>query len=286
MSTTVANRSLLRKLNTGTLTAHSPYHLTQSEDNRSGLSEILKRADEKLLIFKNKITADIGSGTIFVTAGQTNKYVYLLRKGWAGQFRLLPDGRKQYIQIFLPGDMIALKGNPFDRQEDDIEALSDAVVERIPKDVFGKLCDEDNEIAASRATRITQEERRLHGWIVALGRGSVLERLAFLFIQFRSRLVNAGEVHPEAKGFELPMTQQQLADYLGLSLVHLNKSIMKLRTSRMISISGRKLVIADLNALTEMSRPLMDSTDFALTVGSQPCAAKDFGQVAAHIEHI
>ena len=234
------------------------------QNQRPELTDKFDRGEEKVRrLMSMGSTRSLRAGETLISEGEEHDFVYRLRKGWAGRARTLPDGRTQYILIFLPGDLFAVKSMFVRQHPDAIEALSDAVVEQVHQKELRKSFENDSEIALRCIWQVVEEERRLHSWVVGIGRGAVSERIAYLLLQFRFRLANCGAIERDALTFEVPMTQQQLADFLGISLVHLNKSLMKLREDGLISLRARTFTINDLASLGKVAHPLFDAFELS-----------------------
>src|ERR1700753_2135377 len=84
--------------------------------------------------------------------------------------------------------------------------------------------------------QVMEEERRLHSWVVGLGQGSAEERVAFLFLSFHNRLVASASLASDALQFPMPLTQSQLADHLGITAVHVNRTLKVLRDTEVLSV--------------------------------------------------
>jgi CRP-like cAMP-binding protein len=123
----------------------------------------------------------------------SHDYIYRLREGWAGRSRLLEDGRNQFILIFLPGDLFAVKSMFVSRHVDSVRALSPLVADRIHFRILHDLFDRDGDVAARCLWQVMEEERRLHSWVVGLGQGSAEERMALLLLD--RRLVSQEAMH-------------------------------------------------------------------------------------------
>jgi len=179
-------------------------------------------------------------------------------QGWTGRVRTLPDGRNQYILIFLPTDLFAVKSMFVNRHPDSIVTLSDAVVEQIDHRKLREVSESDPDVAMRLTWQIVEEERRLHSGVVSLGRGSAEERLAMLVTELHGRLVVSGTIARDAREFYLPMTQSQLGDYLGLSAVHINRVLKAIRDNGVATFRNQRMVIHDLDALGRLADPLRD----------------------------
>src|SRR3984893_13354664 len=104
------------------------------------------------------------------------------------------DGRNQFILIFLPGDLFAVKSMFVKRHPDSVQAISGIVAERAHYKPFDEEYVADSDIATRCIWEVMEEERRLHSWVVVLGQGSAEERLALLLMDFRGRLALSGSI--------------------------------------------------------------------------------------------
>jgi CRP/FNR family transcriptional regulator, anaerobic regulatory protein len=129
---------------------------------------------------------------------------------------------------------------------------------------------QDSDIATRCIWQVMEEERRLHSWIDGLGQGSAEERLALLLIDFRGRLALSGSIAADSLTFEMPLTQSQLADHLGITAVHVNRVLRAFRERGIATVRDGHVTIADLDELTRRASPLLDAHQRATSeYGSQ-----------------
>jgi CRP/FNR family transcriptional regulator len=193
-----------------------------------------------------------------IEAGTEHPFVYRLISGWAGRTRQLADGRNQFILIFLPGDLFAVKSMFVTRHPDAVQTLSKVVVERIHYQDLYKAYSESPEVSVRCTWQVLEEERRLHSWVVGLGQGTAEERVALLLLDFRGRLALSGALAADAQTYQMPMTQAQLADHLGITAVHVNRVLRSFRERDIVSVRDGKVTITDLDALSRRAAPLLD----------------------------
>lgn len=227
--------------------------------HRPELTAALASGDRKLDNLTAANLRAFAAGTTIVEQGTEHHYVYRLRTGWVGRVRALPDGRAQYLMVFLPGDLFAIKSAFVAAHPDAIVALSDVTVERLEQSRLREVFDADPEIAMRCTWQIVEEERRLHNWIVSLGQGNAEERIAHVLLEFSSRL-GAVSGAPLAMEYAFPLTQDQLGNVLGLTSVHVNRVLRRLREDGLVSIRNRVVSIHDAEALARIAEPLRDAT--------------------------
>jgi len=219
----------------------------------------LMRGEDKIASVMRGGSFTLRPGATLIEAGTEHSFVYRLISGWAGRTRLLPDGRNQFILIFLPGDLFAVKSMFLTRHVDSVQAVSDIVAERVHYKTLHEAYVTDSDIATRCIWQVMEEERRLHSWVVGLGQGSAEERLALLLMDFKGRLISAGVIDSSALVYEMPLTQSQLADHLGITAVHVNRVLKEFRDSKILTVRDGQVTINDLDRLTERAAPLLDS---------------------------
>ena len=158
--------------------------------------------------------------------------------------------------VFLPGDLLGLKTMLIDRQPDSIQSLGRATVQELGYEPALELARTDPDVSLRFMWQLAEDERRLHNWVIALGRGSAIERIATLMLDFRGRLIQAGIGNGDQ--FHLPMTQEQIGDHLGLTLVHVNRTLRRLREDGILTVRSGLVQIHDVDALALYAAPMQD----------------------------
>lgn len=165
------------------------------------------------------------------TAGQLASSVHNLTAGVARLYKLLPDGRRQVIGFALPGDFLgAMPSHRYSFSADAIEAVS---VCRFPADAFMHFIQQRphfllriNEFAA-RELMLAQEQMLL------LGRRTAEEKVAAFLVGWRARLAHIGD---ERQTISLPMSRQDIADYLGLTIETVSRTLTRFEREKMLVI--------------------------------------------------
>jgi CRP/FNR family transcriptional regulator len=219
----------------------------------------LMRGEDKIAAIMHGSAFKLAAGATLIEGGTEHSYVYRLLSGWVSRTRLLADGRNQFILIFLPGDLFGVKSMFVTRHTDSVQAISNVVAERVHHKSLHDAYVRDGDIATRCIWQIMEEERRLHSWVVGLGQGSAEERLALLLMDFRGRLICAGALDVASPVYEMPLTQGQLADHLGITAVHVNRVLKEFRDSGVATVRDGQVRITDLDALTLRAAPLLDS---------------------------
>ncbi|MDB6090887.1 MAG: Crp/Fnr family transcriptional regulator [Gammaproteobacteria bacterium] len=229
--------------------------------HRPEFLDALVRGEDKIAELTKASSMTFAAGASVIVANTDHRFVYRLLQGWACRSRQLADGRNQFILIFLPGDLFAVKSMFVTRHTDAVLAVSRIVVERIHYRDLHAAYVADSDIATRCIWQVMEEERRLHSWVVGLGQGSAEERLALLLLDFRGRLAQTGAIGPTSLAYNMPLTQAQLADHLGITAVHVNRVLKSFRECGMVTIRDGQVVITDIDALAQCASPLLDAHD-------------------------
>jgi CRP-like cAMP-binding protein len=176
--------------------------------------------------------------------------VGVLFKGWACCYRLLPDGRRQILDVYLPGDLIGLAGFLSVRPQEFVLALTEITYGAIGHDTFSRLLGSP-EVATHVLSMLAAETLRLDGHLTTVGQMVAEEKIAALLIEFHDRLRHREGV--AAKSFHFPLTQQQIGDFLGMTVVHVNRVLKRLRDSGIVNVKHRVVVIYDMARLSQLA---------------------------------
>ncbi|AWN51070.1 Crp/Fnr family transcriptional regulator [Methylobacterium sp. 17Sr1-1] len=213
------------------------FHL--SHEDAAALSEITYPAQT------------IGSRQDIVSEGSQLTSVPLILQGWAARYRVLENGRKQITALYLPGDFCFPHDVLPHRVGQPIGSLTPVMLARIPLETLRNLSsrsahlDEALRWDALVAGSIQSE------WTVSLGQRTAVERVGHLLCEVFLRLKAVGLTSGDQ--CEMPITQADLGDLLGLSNVHINRTLRDLRASGLVTLKGRQLVLHDFDGLAAAS---------------------------------
>jgi len=218
-------------------------------------SRAFKPINDIELAFINEMKRDhlvLAAGTEIIAAGQEQAELYTLYAGWAIRSKTLADGRRQILNIHLPGDLIGLQAAMFEAATYSIEALTEVQLCLLPRRKIWSLFENMPELAFDLTWLGAREESHVDEHLTSAGRRSASERIAALIIMLYKRLDVLGLVMNGAMPF--PLTQQHIADVLGLSLVHTNKSLAKLRRLGMFEQTNGMLLLTNPRALENLAQ--------------------------------
>ena len=194
----------------------------------------------------------IDRGTQVLVQGQRSAHVFTVLEGVLIRFKLLEDGRRQIINFMFPGDLVGLQAAMGEPLAHGVEALTGARLCVFARDRFPELVKNHPELGYDVIWLAAKEEAALEEHLVALGQRTARERIAYLAVFLVQRAIETGLAQNNAVA--LSVTQTQIADMLGLSLVHTNRTMQALRQSNLIMWNLNEIQIADMDAAREFAR--------------------------------
>jgi CRP-like cAMP-binding protein len=187
-----------------------------------------------------------------VIHGAEFRNLCFVKEGYAIRFRLLRNGKRQILKVILPGDVIGFPVSFFDRSTYAVVALTELNYSVCPFDSYVRLCYEQPQFGLVLSWLAAQEAATYAEHVVNLGRRTPIERLAHLLLEFHARLLEVGLA--QQTSFALPVSQQIMADVLGLSVPHLNRVMQQLRAKELIVITAHFVELADLQGLQRLAQ--------------------------------
>ncbi|NNJ76011.1 MAG: Crp/Fnr family transcriptional regulator [Anderseniella sp.] len=197
----------------------------------------------------NKV--QVPDGVDFIADGADLKATYLVTSGWAIRYSLTEDGRRQILSFALPGDILGLHVN-FRRTATyhaaGLSQLELAVIEPLR---IMEISQNYPVLAAGLSWCTAREFAILGDQTVRLGRLSAYERLAHLLLELWHRLRLIGET--DGKWLEMPMRQTDIADTLGLSLVHVNRQLRRMQSEGLITVEKDWIRLNDVKKMIALA---------------------------------
>lgn len=170
-----------------------------------------------------------------------------VKDGMAARYKVLRNGKRQIVNVLVPGDIVGLPGSFLDRAPFSVLALTDMKLEVCSHDAFITACYRRPKFALALSWLAVQDATFYAERVVDIGRRTPIERLAHFLLELHARLVMVGRA--ERAAFDLPISQEVMSDTLGLSVPHLNRMLAKLRGDGMLTVSGRRVQFTDIKAL-------------------------------------
>lgn len=191
------------------------------------------------------------AGVDLIHEGDRPSNVHLLIDGWAYRYKLLPDGGRQIMAYLIPGDLCDIHVFILRRMDHSIGLLSDATVALIPENAMVGLMKAHPRLARALFWSTLVDEATLREWLVNTLRREPFERIAHLLCELWLRMRAVGLV--EDKMFDLPLTQAELGDTIGLNAVTVNRVLQRLRAEDLITLKSERLAILDVDRLMAVS---------------------------------
>ncbi len=216
---------------------------------------VFREFEKQELVFVSKFKKGelaVDKGATVLVEGSHSAHLYTVLSGWAFRYKLLSDGRRQILNYSMPGDLIGLQGSLMGEMQHSVEALSPMLLCVFERENLHELYRNHPGLAYDITWIASREERMLDENLLSVGRRTAVERAAYLiaFISSRARAVALNAKTP----LQIPITQQHLADTLGLSLVHTNKTIRKLIDRKLITWRDGGCEVVDKDGLKEVAR--------------------------------
>lgn len=189
------------------------------------------------------------AGVDMVSEGVRIDTIFLLIQGWAGRYKITREGARQITGLVVAGDVCNLDLFMLAQVNFGVRTLTPCVAVGLPRDRVQALAAERPGIARAFTWFTIVENAILSEWALSLGRLTARERLAHLLCELGVRL---GGAHDDKASYELPITQEQLADALGLTAVHVNRTIQQLRADGLITVEARRVTVPDMAPLRRM----------------------------------
>ena len=211
----------------------------------------LPDADQYRLIEALDPVRQIGARTDIIHEGDDPRVVNVVLDGWACRYRQLADGRRQIVSLLLPGDPCDPYIFLLDRMDHAIGTLTPVTLAQIPGSVLLDLTARSPSLDYALRREALASAAVQREWTVSLGCRSGPERLAHLFCELHARLAAVGLA--EGTTCPLPITQIDLAEAMGQTSVHINRTLQELRGGGLISLRGRQLTIHDPDGLARLA---------------------------------
>tara|TARA_B100001179_G_scaffold233150_1_gene229654 strand:- start:6669 stop:7415 length:747 start_codon:yes stop_codon:yes gene_type:complete len=193
----------------------------------------------------------VSRGDSLLTEEENGTHLFTILEGVFIRFRSLEDGRRQIVNFMFPGDLIGLQAAFDNPANHSVEALTSARVCRFDRADFVRLIQESPRLGYDVTWLAAKEETALENHIVSLGQRSARERVIFLAIWLIDRAQATG-VAADDNRLPLSLTQSQVADMLGLSLVHTNRTMRALQLDGLVQWGQKEICIPDMDKAAEL----------------------------------
>lgn len=225
---------------------------TAAEDVLAG-DQLLRRALQKV----DEISAR--RGETIISPGKADPAPFLIRSGLAYRTATFADGRRAITDIFLPGDIVGIENIVVGRSPQAIIAAHDLRYCPLSATVIRRLKADSPQIAICVLALVAEIYRRADQHIVALTRLDAHARIAAFLLSISDRLLHRGFITRPT--FNLRLTQEEIADHLGITMVHMSRTLRRMREETLVIVASQAVIILDLDRLREVSAGLTPKTE-------------------------
>jgi CRP-like cAMP-binding protein len=183
--------------------------------------------------------------------GYEYRKLSFVKDGYAVRYKLLRNGKRQILNVVLPGDIIGMPGSFYERANYSVMAISDLQLHVCPLDAYIQLCYRKPQFGLALTWMAVHEAATYAEHVIDVGRRTPIERLSHFLLELHARLLAVGRA--EAHRFTLPFSQEVMADVLGLSVPHLNRMMQRLRGEKLIADRERIVEFIDAPAMQALA---------------------------------
>lgn len=192
----------------------------------------------------------VAPGEIVVRENEECDTLFVVASGWLHGSVQLPDGQRQILRFYFVGDITTSMSIAWGRSASTLQAVSAATLFEMPKAAFGRLFRQHPRLGAMLYAVSVAEEVAMADRLTSIGRTDGMTRIATLLLDIRSQLLVVDGI--DGGTFELPLTQQDLGDAVGLTKTHVNRSLKVLEETGLVERSGRMIRITDVDRLSAL----------------------------------
>ncbi len=226
---------------------------TESSPLTRKLSAFVALSDAELVVLEHlhQRRRSFVAGHDLVHQGQSEQAAYILATGWVCSYKILPDGSRQVVDFQIPGDFLGLRSILLHTSDHGIEPIVDIeAAEVLASDLLDAFA-QTPRLATAILWAASRDEAMVVEHLVGLGRRSADARMAHFLLELGVRLALVGM--GSKSGFACPLTQYHLADALGLSAVHVNRVLRKLREDGLLTFRDGEVVFGNYNGLVALA---------------------------------
>ena len=186
-----------------------------------------------------------------IAQGRRHDALLVMVEGIAVRYRILRDGRRQVLNIALPGDLIGFPACFFETAPYSVSALTDTMLACIPFATLSRTFEPYPRLATAIVWLFAAEAALYIEHLTDVGRRTALERVAHLLLELLTRFQGIGLGNDHS--FPMPLTQELIADALGLSVPHVNRTLRQLRDEDLVRIEAHRVIVNDVEALSTLA---------------------------------
>jgi CRP-like cAMP-binding protein len=199
----------------------------------------------------NVRTLSVRKNRDVLIAGSHYDCIFVNHDGWLSRYKVLHNGSRQIVDFILPGQIFGLQACLFKSSLYSVATITDSSLSLIPFEMIDDLFERSPRLAKALFWSAVCESAILAEHLIDAARRSAYERVGHLLLELFVRLKGAGLV--EEMSFAMPLTQELIGDALGLTTVHVNRTMRSLREDGLIAMNGKVVTILDFAGLSLLS---------------------------------
>ena len=181
--------------------------------------------------------------------GEDPQNVHLVLSGMVCRYKVLQNGKRAIVALMLPGDICDLHVAILGRMDHSIGTLTECSLVKISRGVIEDLLDNYPRIRRALFWSTLVDEAILREWLVNMGRRRADKQMAHLFCEVHARLTAVNRMHDAL----MPLTQEELADILGVSTVHAQRVLSELRNQGLVTVQDSRVAVPDIVRLRQFA---------------------------------
>lgn len=217
------------------------------------LSAFVALSDDELAVLErlHHRRRSFAAGRDLVHQGQSERVAYILSSGWAVSYKLQTDGSRQIVDFQIPGDFLGLRSVLLHTSDHGIEPIVEIQAAEVTMSDLLKAFAETPRLATAILWAVSRDEAMVVEHLVGIGRRDADGRMAHFLLELGVRLSLVGM--GGRQGYSCPLTQYHLADALGLSAIHVNRVLRKLREDGLVTFRDGVVVFDNYEGLVALA---------------------------------
>jgi CRP-like cAMP-binding protein len=196
-------------------------------------------------------SVSLPANRLLASEGEVGLGLFRIARGWAYRYRSCTNGNRQILDFIMPGEIVGLQAALLGVMEHSVRSLTPLRATVLDARLVGDAFRSEPALALRFARHIAAEGSRVDEMLTVIGCGDALERLAFLMVALYRRQARLGPVDPLDCPF--PLRRQHMADALGLTGAHINRTLNRLRDDGVATIDNQRLAIRDFPRLAALA---------------------------------
>ena len=229
----------------------------------------LSEEEKKILLSLQSECNSVPPQTDIVIEGEDLPATYIVQSGWTYTYKLLPDGKQQILNFNLCGDIIGPYAMVFKQADHSVRTVTETELFKVDPEELLELFSQSPRLAAAIFWSSARDGAILGEQVTRIGRRPAYERMAHLLLELLRRLESVGLVVDDK--YDFPLTQELLADTLGLTPVHVNRTIRALKKDGLINYESGLMKIINpkgLRKVADFDPSYLEQTDLPDEIAS------------------